>query len=167
MEQLKDAVIKLVEANNYSPAMKDALSLIIKGQVSYLDMKNCLLKHAVTIEDLKSESLSVVIDYARMCLEDNILTEEEIHNITLLKMFLRIQEGEFYEHRKEEVSAILSKQLKRMYQDNVIDKDEALMKTDLQGLFNLSFDQFLGIVNNIALEALDRGANIKDLDTFM
>lgn len=167
MEQLKKVAIKLVESNNYSPAMKDALSLITKGEVSFLDLKNCLLKHTVSIDELKSESLSVVIDYARICLQDGILTEEEIHNITLLKMFLRIQEGEFYEQRKEDINAVLSQQLNKMYNDNVIDKNEALMKTDLQGLFNLSYDQFLEIVNKIALDALDRGADIKDLDTYM
>jgi|GEM_PF-3758015 len=54
-----------------------------------------------------------------------------------------------------------------MYEDDFIDKDEALMKTDLQSLFGLSYDQFSDIVNKIAQESLNRGADINNLDTFI
>lgn len=52
-----------------------------------------------------------------------------------------------------------------MYNDGKIDEDEAIQKAELQGLFNLSYDEFDEIVHEIARECLDKGARIQDLDT--
>jgi hypothetical protein len=54
-----------------------------------------------------------------------------------------------------------------MYQDNVIDNNEALHKVDLQQLFDLGYDQFLELSNKAVKDALSRGAKLKDLDTFI
>lgn len=43
---------------------------------------------------------------------------------------------------------------------------EALMKVDLQELFGLSYDQFLKFEQNAVKQALENGAEIKNLDTF-
>ena len=131
-------------------------------------MKEYLSRNALGFKDIKQEVLKVIIDYANVCLEDDILTDDEMKNIGLLKIFLRVEDGDFYKFGLEtEVKNILSLQLNKMYSDNFISKEEALMKTDLQALFGLSYDQFLKIVNDIAIDALDRGADMKDLDTFM
>ena len=84
-----------------------------------------------------------------------------------LKLFLKIKEGDFYSYGKEYVvKKILTQQLQKMYEDGYIDSKQALMKVDLQNLFGLSYDQFLTIVNEVAKESIEMGANIKDLDTF-
>ena len=98
-----------------------------------------------------------------------------INNLILLNLHVRIiskltnfNHGKQEEScKKEIVDCVLTAQLNKMDADGVIDKDEALMKTDLQGLFCLSYDQFLEVVNKVVKEALDKGANIKDLDTFL
>ena len=41
------------------------------------------------------------------------------------------------------------------------------MKTELQELFGLCYDDFLEINNIAAKEALERGADISKLDTFI
>lgn len=166
MKTFKAAIAELKENGNYTSAMADVLQLVQEDKLSLLDLKKSLSLNGLSIDDLKEESLSVVIDYAKDCLKDNILTEQEMQNIKLLKTFLRIREGDFYKKRLKDVRTILTLQLRRMYEDNVIDKSEATMKTDLQELFNLSYDQFLDIVNDVAKEALNRGADIKELDTF-
>ena len=168
MESLKQAVLRIKNENNYSLAMNGVLSLIIEDKMTPIALKKYFAQQAITFDDIKKESLSLVINYARICLEDDILTEEEMHNISMLKRFLHICEGDFYKYNyNDSVKELLSCQLHKMYKDNIIDKDEALMKTDLQQLFGLSYDEFLVIVNDVALDALDRGANILDLDTFM
>ena len=127
-----------------------------------------LAKYGQSIDDIKSESLSVIIDFAKSCLTDNYLSEEEMQNIGLLKLFLHIKDGDFIEFgRKDEVQEILSLQLEKMYEDNVINKDEAFNKTKLQELFGLSYDEFLDIVNVIARKSLANGAYLLDLDTFL
>ena len=78
-----------------------------------------------------------------------------------------VKEGRYTYGKKETADKVLTIQLEKMYTDGIIDKDEALMKTDLQGLFCLSYDQFLEVVNKVVKHALDKGANLKDLDTFL
>ena len=41
------------------------------------------------------------------------------------------------------------------------------MKNSLQSLFDLSYDQFLEIVNEVAQDSINRGADIRNLDTFI
>lgn len=165
---MKQAVSALIEKGKYSPTMNGVLSLVLEDKMNSLALQEYLSQNSLAMEDIKQETLKVIIDYANVSLEDGILTKDEMNSIGLLKLFLQVEDGDFYKFGLEtEVKNILSLQLNKMYSDNFISKEEALMKTDLQALFGLSYDQFLKIVNDIAIDALDRGANIKDLDTFM
>ncbi|MEE3415044.1 MAG: hypothetical protein VZR53_06705 [Prevotella sp.] len=168
MEQIRKAVKELLEERNYTPMMVRCLNLIIDDQMNSIALKRCLSESGYSISMIKPEALQVILDYSEIILEDDVLTENEIRIITLLKMFFQIKDGDFYTYGKKAiVDNVLTAQLEKMYADGVIDKDEALMKTDLQGLFCLSYDQFLEVVNKVVKEALDKGANIKDLDTFL
>ena len=168
MEQIKKVVKELLDERNYTPMMVRALNLIIDEKMNSIALKQCLSESGYTMSMIKPEALQVILDYSEIILEDDVLTENEIRIITLLKMYFQIKDGDFYTYGKKEiVDAVLTTQLEKMYEDGVIDKEEALMKTDLQGLFCLSYDQFLEVVNKVAKDALERGANIKDLDTFI
>lgn len=116
--------------------------------------------------DFKKESLRVALQYAKMCLEDDALSQEEIDGMTLLKRLLMIHEGDFYKYGfEEEVKALIMRQLNWMYNDGEIDEQEALHKVELQGLFNLSYNEFDDIVHEIARECVEKGADISKLDT--
>lgn len=168
MEQIKKAVKELLEERKYSPMMVRSLNLILDDKMNSIALKQCLSENGYTLSMIKSEALQVILDYSEIILEDEILTENEIRIITLLKMFFQIKDGDFYTYGKKEiVDKVLTAQLQKMYADRIIDKEEALMKTDLQGLFCLSYDQFLEVVNKVVKDALDKGANLKDLDTFL
>ena len=55
-----------------------------------------------------------------------------------------------------------------MYQDdNYIDKDESIHKVNLQEAFGLNYDEFAQLSNQAALDALERGADWVDLDTYI
>lgn len=168
MSTFKNIIPQIIEAGEYSSIMNDLLSLIIEDKMNSIARNDYLSQHAKEIDDLKGESLSVIIDFAKLCLQDNYLSEEEMRNIGLLKLFLHVKDGDFIEFgRKDEVQEILSLQLEKMYEDNVINKDEAFNKTKLQELFGLSYDEFLDIVNVIARKSLANGAYLLDLDTFL
>ena len=168
MEQIKKAVKELLEERKYTPIMVRCLNLILDDKMNSIALKQCLSGSGYTLSMIKPEALQVILDYSEIILEDDVLTENEIRIITLLKMFFQIKDGDFYTYGKKEiVDSVLMAQLEKMYADNIINKEEALKKTDLQGLFCLSYDQFSEIVNKVAKSALERGANIKDLDTFI
>ncbi len=155
MEQIKKAVKELLEERKYSPMMVRSLNLILDDKMNSIALKQCLSENGYTLSMIKSEALQVILDYSEIILEDEILTENEIRIITLLKMFFQIKDGDFYAYGKKEiVDKVLTAQLQKMYADGIIDKEEALMKTDLQGLFCLSYDQFLEVVNKVAKSAI-------------
>ena len=166
MKELKIIIEEMVNSGDYSPRICEALNLIKEDKMNTIEFNNYLSQQCVNIGDIKTETLQIVIDYANRCLEDSILTEQEMHDIRMLKIFLKVKEGDFIEYGKlQDVKEILFWQLRKMYHDDIIDKKEALMKNDLQSLFDLSYDQFLDIVNEIAQESLERGADIRNLDT--
>jgi len=168
MTDLKKTISEMVESGDYSPRICGVLNLILNDKMNSIEINNYLSQQCITINEIKMETLQVVIDYANKSLEDDILTEQEMNNIRLLKLFLKIKDGDFYLYgKKQDVKDVLSWQLRKMYKDDYIDKDEALMKNDLQSLFDLSYDQFLDIVNEIAQESINRGADISNLDTFI
>ena len=55
-----------------------------------------------------------------------------------------------------------------MYQDdNKIDTQESLHKVNLQEVFGLNYDEFLSLNNNAAIDAIERGADWLEMDTYI
>ena len=167
MEKIKEVVKKLMTSHHYSSCMTNTIDLIISDKMNSLELNRCLSDNNVSIDDIKTEALSLIIDYSKVILEDGIITKDEMRNISMLKLFYRIKEGEFFEFgKKEDVTDVLLQQLRKLYADDTIDRGEAVMKTELQELFGLCYDDFLEINNIAAKEAIERGADMSKLDTF-
>lgn len=168
MDTLKLFITDAIEQRTYSSVMNGLLSLIVDDKMNSIARNEYLSDCGYSINDIKMESLSVILDFAKSCLTDDYLSEEEMRSIHLLKLFLCIKDDDFIQHgKREEVEEILTLQLEKMYQDNRISNDEAISKTKLQELFGLSYDEFLDIVNVIARKSLANGAFLLDLDTFL
>lgn len=168
MDKIKDVVKGFRESHHYSSIMEKTLNLILNDKMNSMELSQCLASENMSIDDIKPEALSLIIDYSKVILEDGIITKDEQRNISMLKLFYRIKEGEFFElGKKEDVTDVILQQLRKVYADNSIDTGEAVMKTELQELFGLCYDDFLEINNIAAKEALDRGADISQLDTFI
>lgn len=116
---------------------------------------------------IKSQFLELISLYIRETLEDDFLSTEELFNVTQLKRFFRINEGDFYRIKPEIVKEIITKQIEKMFLDNEVDNIEALHKVELQGLFDLSYDQFLKIFNEEAMHLVENGVDPIKLDTFI
>ena len=158
MTNLQQSLSILIERNNYPDLTKKLLNIITDSKSSSFDViaRNNLLteQNVRRISDIKNYTLDVVVDYAQLCLEDGILTSEEIKNVTLLKLFLGVEEGDFYRNgKKSEVKNILTKQLELIYADKKIDKQEALLMSDLQGLFGLNYMEYEEFISEIVDKA--------------
>lgn len=168
MEEIKTVIKVLRETHHYSSIMEKTMELILNDKMNSIELNQCLSGENMSIDDIKPEALSLIIDYAKLILEDGIITKDETRIISMLKLFYRIKEGEFFEFgKKDDVTDVLLQQLRKLYSDNTIDKSEAVMKTELQELFGLCYDDFLEINNIAAKEAIERGADISKLDTFL
>jgi hypothetical protein len=56
--------------------------------------------------------------------------------------------------------------LSKIYEDNFVTPEEALLKVDLQELFDLSFDQMNEYSKKEAIASIQKGAAAEDLDVF-
>ena len=69
--------------------------------------------------------------------------------------------------KSRSVEKILSTQIRKMFLDKKVDGLEAVQKVELQGLFDLSYDQFLKIYNAEAIVLIVDGVDPHVLDTFI
>lgn len=117
--------------------------------------------YGTNLNELKSESIDVILIYVLSILEDSILTADEMATLKDLKRYLRIKEGDFLKYHKENIiQEIIYIQMQHILEDLKVDRTEALFKTDLQQLFDLSYDQFLQFERKAIEEALNKGADI-------
>ena len=130
----------------------DALRAIISG-------------HNESIDTLKFELMDLVLSHISLVLEDNTITDEERHNVGILKLFFGIKDGDFYKYKYPEIKIIIEQELKRTYADNHISKDEAGYRYGIQEMFGLSYSQMGEFKESEIKRALSEGANILDLDT--
>lgn len=169
MTTLQSTTLRLVQRHNYAERIKALLLLIADGKLNSIARDEVLQRYGVRrITDIKEQSLDIILDYAEQCLEDGVLTDDEMNDIRLLKIFFGIQEGDFAKNGKmPRVKKIITEQMQKLYADDKIDAEEALLKSDIQGLFGLGYGKYTDIVNHVAKQALQRGADIKDLDTYI
>jgi hypothetical protein len=154
-QELKDYVHEICE-------------LIVEKKISRRQVELILKENNINKKIAQNEFLDLILHYVRIALRDGVLTNKEKENIHFLKKLLNIEEKSFYKYKKTEIQDVLKSQLQKIYfNDLKIDDSETLYKVDLQELFNLSYDQFLEFVNEEALVALEQGARIEDLDTFI
>lgn len=166
---LQESIGELLKRKDYPDLTKGLLLLLSTQGTSSIARNQYLQEKGIRrISDIKEYTLDIILDYSLLLLEDDVLTEEEMNNIRILKLYMGVEDGDFYRNGKQkEVKTILTEQLRKLYADNVIDANEVLMKGDLQGLFGLSYNEFDAIVKDIAKDAIARGAEVKNLDTFV
>lgn len=169
MSELVNQLRSLLDCYQYSPAMGEILQSIVDGTWSSLKYKEILADYGIRSNSVsfKEESLDVALQFAKRCLDDDALSDDEIKGMNMLKRLLYIEEGDFYKYgKRDDVEGIIAAQLYKVYDDNFVSYAEAVHKVELQGLFNLSYEQFEEIVQEIAELALRRGADFVDLDTY-
>ena len=159
---------KFIETHTYSPIMNEILKLSQKNSRPFYELNELLVENNLTRNDIKQEALDVFLDLIEMVVQDDCIIEDEIQSVHLLKMYLGIEENEFKLYdRMERVKRIITEQMEQLYTDNTIDYHERIYKSKLQGLFGLGYDEFQEIVDKVELVAYARGAEMKDLDTFL
>ena len=169
MQELIANLKQMLGIFQYSPAMTEILQTIIDGTWTSFRYTEILAEHKVRSNsvEFKKESLDIALQYAKLCLVDDALSEDEIKGMTILKRLLYIEEGDFYKYdKKREVTALLAAQLLKLYDDGEISYEEAIHKVELQGIFNLSYEEFEDVVRDIAQAVYDHGADYFKLDTY-
>lgn len=156
----------ILSIENFSSHINEIVEIIYTNEFDKQNLDKILKQHNIKkIDDLKEEILDLLLVYINLVLNDDIISDTEASNIKILKRVFKINEGDFYNFRYDEVYEVLNRQFERIYSDNEINNDEALFKVGLQELFDLSYDQFLELANEQVKAALQRGASLTELDT--
>lgn len=165
-QELHSAFGVILSIQSITDYTLDIVKLIYENALNRENIQKTLGKYKIRkIEDIKEELIDLLLIYINLILNDHIISENEKLNVELLKKYFKIKEGDFYTYRYQEVEDILHRQFERIYLDNNISKEEAIHHVDLQGLFNLSYDQFDNFRQNEIRRALEDGADIMNLDT--
>ena len=153
---IQEMARELISRKEYPEVIKAALQLIVDGQMSSLALDKVLAEKGIRrITDIKEKTLDVLLDYADIILEDDSLSQEELRNLKMLKLFFRIEEGDFQKNNKfPRVEEIIIRQLEKLYADNILEYQEELHQSELQGVFGLGHDEYMKIVNKVANEHL-------------
>ncbi len=164
--ELHEAFGIILSIESFSDYVIDIAELIYNNELNRENIQKILDEHKIRkIEDIHEELIDLLLVYINLILNDHIISDNEKFNVGLLKKYFKIKEGDFYTHRYQEVEDILHRQFERIYIDNNISKEEAIHNVDLQGLFNLSYDQFDKFKENEISRAIEHGADITNLDT--
>ena len=149
-----------------SDYLREICSAIVTKSISKESIDEILKRKSINYSIAKVDFLHLIIEYIKNILEDDILTVTEKENVKFLKVIFRIQPGDFYCHNKADIEATIAFQLSKIYQDNCISDDEALLKVDLQEIFDLSFDQMNDYAKVEAAISIQKGTDPKSLDVF-
>lgn len=141
-------------------------SIIASGRIQNNELHQVLQKNNINHSVAKVDFLHLFIEYIKIALEDDILTKEERDNINYLKQIFQIHPSDFHLYAKVQTERIIFDQLSKIYQDNLITQEEALLKIEIQEIFDLSFDQMNDYSKSEAARSIKQGADPKDLDIF-
>jgi hypothetical protein len=167
VEGLKKPFQQVLSIGNFGDIVNDIAEEISEGRLTSAKLIEILAEHRTDLNKIKDQLLNMLLSYIELVVKDNVISDFESRSVRFLKMFFRVNEGDFYSKKYLSVEDILTRQFEYMYLNNRIDSSEALHKVELQSLFDLSYDQFVELSRRTVLKAIERGADVSELDTFL
>lgn len=165
-DKLKSVFIQIETELNLPEYLKIISTAIIDGTATPFLVHNILSKYNIHQSIANIDFINIILQFIKFSLNDNVLTDEEKKDIIYLKRLFRIHPGDFFTHSKLTIENIIRFQLKRIYDDHQVTIDEAVLKNDLQEIFDLSFDQMNEYAKIDAAVSIKNGAEPKNLDVF-
>jgi hypothetical protein len=165
-DELHKAFETILADGSFSDCVTDIIELVYCKKLNRHTLLAIIREYKIKdIADIKEELLNLLIAYINIVLKDNIITDDELRNLKILKLYFRVKEGDFYKKCYKGVENILHQQFEILYSDNKITSEEEKHDLRLQELFDLSYDQFDEFKENEIRKVLLRGANITELNT--
>lgn len=166
MKNIVENLQRLLENHSYGEIVTELIRAAQEsGKFDPLKRNEILHKHWFAFKcRYINDALNAVLDYADIILEDSILTDEECVSIRYMRAYLNVDEKDFNKYHKEaRVQQIIISQLRKLYADNRLTRQEAIMQSEIQGLFGLSSEQYSKYVDLVKKEAIAKGADKQQL----
>ena len=166
MTNISNTLNRLLQTKSYGKIVTELLQAAAEnGKFDPIKRNEILRKHWFAFKcRYINDALNAILDYVDLVIEDDVLTEEEWTTVCWMKAYLNINESDFRKHKTEgRIKHILTEQLRKLYADNLIERHEAIMQSEMQGLFGMSSEMYSHFVEQIKQEAIENGANKIDL----
>ena len=153
---------RYLDSERISGAMRPICSLIASGAFSHASFDKLIANEGLSgAPNLKETLLDLILVFARECVEDHELSRAELDELEILTTVFRIEEGNFYELRRDAVQEVLGHQTRWMLQDRYVTNQEEVLQRDLQRLFGLSYDQYVALLRPLVRTHIDGLENRK------
>lgn len=148
---LRDVIQRYLDSEKLSDPIRSIGELIASGAFSRASFDKLMQTEGLLgAPNLKETLLDLTLVFTRECVEDHELSEAEIAELDSLVTIFRIEEGDFYELRRDAVQEVVTAQTMWMLQDRYVTEEEEVLQRDLQRLFGLSYDQYVALVRPLA-----------------
>lgn len=157
---LRDVIRQYLDSEKVPDSIRSIGELIASGEFSCASFDELMQTEGLLgAPNLKETLLDLTLIFTRECVKDHYLSEVEIAELDSLVTIFRIDEGDFYELRRDAVQEIISAQATWMLGDLYVTEQEELLQRDLQRLFGLSYDQYVTLLHPLVkkhIEFLER-----------
>jgi len=106
--------------------------------------------------DIRENLLDLILVFARSCVDDHRLSEEEIYELENISMIFRINKSDFRRLRSDAVNEIIYAQAVWILEDDYVTEKEEILQNDLQRLFGFSYDQYVSLLRPFAKQQIKR-----------
>ena len=157
---LRDVIRRYLDSEKLSDSIRAIGELIASDKFSRASFEELMQTEGLLgAPNLKVTLLDLTLVFMRACVDDHYLSKVEIAELDSLVTIFRIDEGDFYELRRDAVQEIISAQAVWMLEDQYMTEQEEIFQRDMQRLFGLSYDQYVALLRPLAkkhIEELER-----------
>lgn len=153
---LRDVIRRYIDSGTLPDSIRSIGALIASDNFSRASFDELMqTERLLGAPNLKETLLDLTLVFTRKCVEDHYLSEVEIAELDGLVTIFRIEEGDFYELRRDAVQEIISAQAMWMLQDQYVTEQEEVLQRGLQRLFGLSYDQYVALLRPLAKKHIE------------
>lgn len=153
---LRDVIRRHLDSGTLPDSIRSIGELMASDNFSRASFDKLMqTERLLSVPNLKETFLDLTLVFARKCVEDHYLSEVEIAELDRLVTIFRIEEGDFYELRRDAVKEIIGAQALWMLQDQYVTEQEEVLQKGLQQLFGLSYDQYVTLLRPLARKYIE------------
>lgn len=133
----------------------ELMGMLASGTLTDSSFRELVQRHHLSHEPwFRKQCLDLVLGFLQALLDSAPLTSEAQEELLWLKRSLAVREGELFDYRPAEITALLAGQMEAILADGAVDDAEERYQVELQRALDLGYDQYLALSRRAIEEAL-------------
>lgn len=127
-------------------ATAELIEMLASGTLTDSSFRELVQRHRLSHEPwFRKQCLDLVLGFLQTLLDSGPLTSEAQEELFWLKRSLAVREGELFDYRPAEITALLGGQMEAILADGAVDDAEERYQVELQRALDLGYDQYLAL----------------------